>query len=66
MTTEQIERLIELQKLYEEGILNKDDLAKEKAKIMGSDVKPKQDNKPIETMASDAAKVVSEDVSYDV
>ena len=35
MTDEQIARLMDLQKLYEEGILNKDDLAKEKAKILG-------------------------------
>ena len=35
MTDEQIARLLELQKLCEEGILNKDDLAKEKAKILG-------------------------------
>ena len=36
MTQEQITRLMELQKLYEEGILNKDDLASEKAKILGT------------------------------
>ena len=59
MTNEQIARLMELQKLYEEGILNKDDLAKEKAKIMGIDVKPKQDNKPVDTVASNATQVVS-------
>ena len=59
MTNEQIARLMELQKLYEEGILNKDDLAKEKAKIMGNDVKPKQDNKPVDTVTSDATQVVS-------
>ena len=59
MTNEQIARLMELQKLYEEGILNKDDLAKEKAKIMGIDVKPKQDNKPVDTVTSDATQVVS-------
>ena len=35
MTQEQITRLMDLQKLYEEGILNKDDLASEKAKILG-------------------------------
>lgn len=35
MTQDQITRLMDLQKLYEEGILNKDDLAKEKAKILG-------------------------------
>jgi|GEM_PF-2099213 len=59
MTNEQIARLMELQKLYEEGILNKDDLAKEKAKIIGIDVKTKQDNKPVDTMASNATQVVS-------
>ena len=44
MTQQQIARLMELQKLYEEGILNKDDLASEKAKILGT-------NKPTEKTA---------------
>ena len=35
MTQEQINRLMELQKLYEEGLLNQNDLANEKAKILG-------------------------------
>lgn len=36
MTDKQIARLMELQKLYEEGILNENDLANEKAKILGT------------------------------
>lgn len=48
MTNEQINRLIDLQKLYEEGILNEDDLAKEKAKILNPEPQVTENPTPAE------------------
>lgn len=62
MTQEQITRFMELQKLYEEGILNKDDLASEKAKILGTNkptenaVPEKQEDTTPPVRTSDASK----------
>lgn len=52
MTDEQIARLMDLQKLYEEGILNKDDLAKEKAKILGVKNQDSETQKVVNTKNS--------------
>ncbi|MBR4676578.1 MAG: YARHG domain-containing protein [Bacteroidales bacterium] len=45
MTQEQINQLTQLQKLYESGILTKEELTAEKAKILNSGSKNKSDNK---------------------
>ncbi len=58
MTDEQIAQLMELQKLHEEGILNKDDLVKEKAKILGEVDKTETKIQSTEPQVSEPLKVV--------